>query len=86
MQAAFAMVAAALLCSTFVWVAFRPKARTPLLFQMLFLALCGVAVALIVAGKPPNTHLGGYLAFGILPPSAIWAMMDQGHHRPLGGN
>jgi hypothetical protein len=78
LQAAFAMVSAAVFCSAFVWVAFRPKARTPLLFQALFLALCGVAVALIVAGKPPDTHLGGAPAFGLLPPTAVWAMMDQG--------
>ncbi len=77
LQAAFAMVAAALLCATFVWVAFRPRARTPLLFQALFLALCGVAVALIAAGRPPTIHLGDVYAFGILPPSAIWAMMDE---------
>ncbi|HEV7406692.1 MAG TPA: hypothetical protein VGO11_27325 [Chthoniobacteraceae bacterium] len=76
-HAAFAMPAAALLCSTFVWILFRQKARFPLLFQTLFLILCGVAVALIVAGKPPTTHLGEYYIFGFLPPSAVWAMMDQ---------
>lgn len=81
-QAALVMIAASVVFATFVWILFRQKARFPLLFQTLVLLLCGVAVALIMAGKPPTSHLGGQYIFGFLPPMAIWAMADE----PAGGS
>jgi hypothetical protein len=73
------MSSAALLCSTCVWVVLRPRARFPLLLETLFSFFCGVAVALMLAGKAPQMHLGEEYWFGFIPAVGLWAMLDQAY-------
>jgi hypothetical protein len=73
------MSSAALLGATLFWLALLPRARYPLLVETLFTILCGVAVALIMAGKPSGTHLGEQYWFAFIPATAMWAMLDQSY-------